>query len=242
MHPRAPLAEAVGTFVLVLGGVGTAVLGGEAVGQLGIAVAFGLTLLTMAYAIGPISGCHINPAVTAGLLLTGKIEREDAVRYWIAQVAGAILAALVLFVLIKSRAGGYDLSDEGFGSNGFGSHSSGDFNLLGAIVAEVVLTGLLVFVVLACTDKLSEAAFAGIPIGLTLTLIHLIAIPIDGTSVNPARSIGPALFTGGWALGQLWVFIVFPLLGAVLGATVYRGLYGHEQDHPKSDVGTAAAA
>ena len=241
MHQRAPLAEAVGTFVLVLGGVGSAVLAGDAIQTLGIAIAFGLTLLVMAYAIGPISGCHINPAVTAGLLLTGKIERDQAVRYWIAQVAGAVAASLVIFILIKSKAGGYDLSDEGFGSNGYGSHSAGGYNLLGAIVTEVVLTGLLVFVVLACTDKLAEAAFAGIPIGLTLMLIHLVAIPIDGTSVNPARSIGPALFTGSWALGQLWVFVVFPLVGAVLGATVYRALFGHEQDHPRStDVGTAA--
>jgi aquaporin Z len=222
---RVAAAECVGTFVLVFGGVGTAVIAGKAVGALGVALAFGLTLLTMAYAIGPISGCHINPAVTVGLLYSKRITMTEAIQYWVGQVVGAILATLALFIIIKSRAGGYDLSDEGFGANGFGSHSPDGYPLGGALLVEIILTALLVFTVLSATDRIANVAFAGIPIGLVLTLIHLVGIPVDNLSVNPARSIGPALFVGGWALGQLWLFIVAPIIGAIGGAAIHEFLF-----------------
>ncbi len=225
MSPRRIVAEAVGTFVLVFGGVGAAVFSGEAIGALGVAFAFGLALLAMAYAIGPISGCHINPAVTLGLLVAKKVTPPEAIRYWAGQVAGAILAALVLFIIIKAQRGGYDLSDNGFGANGFGDHSPGGYPLGAVFLTEVILTAFLVFTVLAATDRIANAAFAGLPIGLVLVLIHLVGIPIDNTSVNPARSIGPALFVGGWALGQLWVFIVAPMLGAVAAAALHSYLF-----------------
>jgi aquaporin Z len=218
-------AEFVGTFVLVLGGVGAAVIAGEQVGNLGVAFAFGLSLLAMAYAIGPISGCHINPAVTLGLLVSRKIEISEAVRYWIAQVLGAIVAAAVLLVIAKARAGGYDAAEAGFGANGYGDHSPEGYSLGGAFLAEVILTAFLIFTVLAATDRIANVAFAGLPIGLVLTLIHLVGIPITNTSVNPARSIGPALFVGGWALEQLWLFIVAPLVGALIGAGVHMALF-----------------
>jgi aquaporin Z len=226
MPYRRAIAEALGTFVLVFGGVGTAVIAGDAVGTLGIAFAFGLSLLAMAYAIGPISGCHINPAVTVGLLVARKVTMREAVQYWIAQAVGAVLAAFVLLIVIKSRAGAYDLSENGFGANGYGSHSPGGFPLGGALIIEVVLTALLVFTVLASTDRIANVAFAGIPIGLVLTLIHLVSIPVDNTSVNPARSLGPAVFVGGWALGQLWLFIVAPLIGALAGSAVHGLMFG----------------
>jgi aquaporin Z len=218
-------AEFVGTFVLVLGGVGAAVIAGEAIGALGVALAFGLSLLAMAYAVGPISGCHINPAVTMGLLVSRRIEISEAVRYWIAQVLGAIVAAAVLLIIAKSRQGGYDAGELGFGANGYGDHSPGNYALGGAFLAEAILTAFLVFTVLAATDKIANVAFAGIPIGLVLTLIHLVGIPITNTSVNPARSIGPALFVGGWAIEQLWMFIVAPLVGAAIGAGVHMALF-----------------
>ena len=225
MTNRRAIAEFVGTFVLVFGGVGSAVIAGEAIGNLGVAFAFGLALLAMAYAIGPISGCHINPAVTAGLLVSKRMRMDEAIRYWIAQVLGAVLAALVLFIVIKARTGGYDLTDEGFGANGYGDHSPDGFALGAALLAEIVLTFFLVFTVLAATDRIANAAFAGIPIGLVLTLIHLVGIPVTNTSVNPARSVGPALFVGDWAVTQLWLFIVAPLLGAVLASVVHSFLF-----------------
>ena len=218
-------AECVGTFVLVFGGVGTAVIAGEAVGALGVAFAFGLALLAMAYAIGPVSGCHINPAVTLGLLASRRISLPEAARYWAAQVLGAVIAAALLLVIAKARAGGYDAEVEGFGANGYGDHSPEGYGVGAAFVAEVVLTAFLVFTVLAATDRVASVAFAGIPIGLVLTLIHLVGIPITNTSVNPARSIGPALFVGGWALEQLWLFIVAPLVGALAGAVLHRALF-----------------
>jgi aquaporin Z len=214
-------AEAFGTFVLVFGGVGTAVIAGEAVGVLGVAFAFGLALLAMAYAVGPVSGCHINPAVTLGLLASRRIALPEAVRYWVAQVLGAIAAAALLLVIAKAREGGYDAGVEGFGANGYGDHSPEGYGLGAALVAEIVLTAFLVFTVLSATDRIASVAFAGIPIGLVLTLIHLVGIPITNTSVNPARSIGPALFVGGWALEQLWLFIVAPLAGALVGAGLH---------------------
>jgi len=225
MHNRRAFAEFVGTFVLVFGGVGSAVIAGDAIGNLGVAFAFGLSLLAMAYAIGPISGCHINPAVTAGLLVSKRMKLDEAIRYWIAQVLGAVLAALVLFIVIKARAGGYDLTTEGFGANGYGDHSPSGFPLGAALLVEIVLTFFLVFTVLAATDRIANAAFAGIPIGLVLTLVHLVGIPVTNLSVNPARSIGPALFVGDWALAQLWLFIVAPLVGAVLASVVHSFLF-----------------
>ena len=222
---RRAAAEFIGTFVLVLGGVGAAVVAGDKIGFLGVAFAFGLSLLAMAYAVGPISGCHINPAVTIGLLARGRIEIGEAVRYWIAQILGAIVAAAVLLLIAKSRAGGYDAGASGLGSNGYGVQSPGLYKLGGAAAFEVIFTAFLVFTVLAATDRIAAVAFAGIPIGLVLVLIHLVGIPIDNTSVNPARSIGPAIFQGGWALEQLWVFIVFPLIGGLLAAGLHAVLF-----------------
>src|ERR1700759_2724228 len=218
-------AELLGTFVLVFGGVGTAVIAGPHVGYLGVAFAFGLSLLAMAYAIGPISGCHINPAVTRGLLVSGKVELPEAVRYWIAQIVGAIVGAAAVLAVASGRAGGYSAGAEGLGANGYASHSPAGYALGSAFAIEVILTAFLVFTVLAATDRLSNVAFAGIPIGLVLVLIHLASIPVTNTSVNPARSIGPAIFVGGWALEQLWLFIVAPLLGGLLAAVVHRLLF-----------------
>ncbi len=214
------VAEVIGTFVLVFGGVGTAVLAGAWVEALGVALAFGFTLLVMAYAIGPISGCHINPAVTLGMFMAKKIKGKEALLYMVAQVIGAILAAGILFV-VASGAPGFDAVASGFGSNGYGDHSPGGYELGAVMVIEVVLTALLMLTVLFTTDKKAAAGFAGIPIGIVLALIHLISIPVDNTSVNPARSIGPALFQGGWALEQLWIFIAAPMVGAALAAIIY---------------------
>ena len=214
------VAEMIGTFVLVFGGVGTAVLAGAWVGALGVALAFGFTLLVMAYAIGPISGCHINPAVTLGMFMSKKIGGKEALLYMLAQVIGAILAAGLLFI-VASGAPGFDAVASGFGSNGYGDHSPGGYELGAVMVIEVVLTALLMLTVLFTTDKKAAAGFAGIPIGIVLALIHLVSIPVDNTSVNPARSIGPALFQGGWALEQLWIFIAAPMVGAALAAIIY---------------------
>ena len=234
---RIAVAEFIGTFVLVFGGVGSAVIAGEVIGVLGVAFAFGLSLLAMAYAIGPISGCHINPAVTTGLVLSRRLTLPEAVHYYIGQVLGAIVAAFVLFVVIKAREGGYDLSEEGFGANGYGSHSPDGYPLGAALIIEVVLTGFLVFTVLSATDRIANVAVAGIPIGLVLVLIHLVGIPVDNMSVNPARSIGPAVFVGGWALGQLWLFIVAPLIGAVGGAMLHGFLFtGAEPVEPEASA------
>jgi aquaporin Z len=222
---RIVAAEFIGTFVLVFGGVGSAVIAGQVIGPLGVGFAFGLSLLAMAYAIGPISGCHINPAVTAGLVASRRITLPEAVNYWIGQALGAIVAAFVLFIVIKAREGGYDLSESGFGANGYGDHSPDGYPWGAALIIEVVLTALLVFTVLSATDRIANVAFAGIPIGLVLVAMHLVGIPVDNMSANPARSLGPAVFVGGWALGQLWLFIVAPLLGAVLGALAHGFLF-----------------
>jgi len=237
---RIVVAECIGTFVLVLGGVGTAVIAGKVVGVLGVAIAFGLTLLVMAYAIGPISGCHINPAVTLGLVSSKRLTLEEAGRYWAGQIVGALLASLVIFILIKSRVGPYDLSEQGFGANGYGKHSPDGYPLGAAIIIEIIGTALLVFTVLATTDRIANVAFAGIPIGLVLTLIHLASIPIDNTSMNPARSLGPAVFVGGWALGQLWVFILAPLAGAVVGAMLHSFLFTGATPIPAEESAVAA--
>jgi aquaporin Z len=218
------LAEMIGTFVLVFGGCGSAVLAGDKIGFLGVSVAFGLTLLTMAYTIGPISGCHINPAVTLGLLVSKKFDPRDVAGYIGAQVIGGVLAAGLLLVIAKGAAAGYDPALTGFAANGYGDHSPGRYNLTAALLAEMILTFFLVFTVLGATSIKAPAGFAGLPIGFVLVLIHLVGIPVTNTSVNPARSIGPAVFVGGWALSQLWLFIVAPIVGAVIAAVVYRAI------------------
>ena len=219
-------AEFFGTFWLVFGGCGSAVLAAGfpelGIGFVGVSLAFGLTVLTMAYAVGHISGGHFNPAVTLGLWAGGRFEAGGIVGYWIAQVIGAIAAAAVLYV-IASGADGFSLAG-GFASNGFGEHSPGGYSLTAALVAEVVLSFFFLLIILGATDGRAPAGFAPIAIGLALTLIHLISIPVTNTSVNPARSTGPALFVGGWALGQLWLFWVAPLVGAALAGFAYRGL------------------
>ena len=216
------IAEMIGTFVLVFGGCGSAVLAGEKIGFLGVSIAFGLTLLSMAYAIGPISGCHINPAVTVGLLVSKKMDSRDVAGYIVAQIVGGILAAALLLAIAKGAAGGYDPALTGFAANGYGDHSPGRYNLISAFLAEVILTFVLMFTVLGATDIKAPVGFAGIPIGLVLALIHLVGIPVTNTSVNPARSIGPAVFVGGWAISQVWLFIVAPIVGAIIAALVYR--------------------
>lgn len=219
-------AECVGTFWLVFGGCGSAVLAAGfpelGIGFVGVALAFGLTVLTMAYAIGHISGAHLNPAVTVGLATGGRFAWSDVVPYIVSQVVGAVLASSVLY-LIASGKDGFSLS-AGFAANGFAEHSPGGYSMLAALVAEIVLTAMFLVVILGATDKRAPAGFAGLAIGLALTLIHLIGIPVTNLSVNPARSTGPAVFVGGWALAQLWLFWLAPMIGAVLGAVVYKGI------------------
>jgi aquaporin Z len=219
------VAELVGTFVLVFASCGSAVLAGEKIGFLGVSLAFGLSLLAMVYAIGPISGCHINPAVTIGILISKKMDVKYAAGYIVAQILGAILAAALLLLIVKGAPGGYDPSVAGFAANGYGEHSPGHYNVLSAFLVEIVLTFFLVFTVLGATDVRAPVGFAGIPIGFVLTLIHLVGIPVTNTSVNPARSIGPAIFVGDWALSQLWLFIVAPLIGAAIAAAVYMATH-----------------
>ena len=221
-------AEVFGTFWLVLGGCGSAVLAAAfpqvGIGLHGVSLAFGLTVLTMAFAIGHISGCHLNPAVTIGLWAGGRFEAGKIVPYIVAQVIGAIAAGAVLYV-IASGAPGFDVAG-GFASNGYGEHSPGKYSLAAALVTEVVMTAFFLIVILGATDKRAPAGFAPIAIGLCLTLIHLISIPVTNTSVNPARSTGVALFVGDWAVAQLWAFWVAPIVGAVLGAVAYRAIGG----------------
>jgi aquaporin Z len=221
-------AEFLGTFWLVFGGCGSAVLAAAfpelGIGFHGVALAFGLTVLTMAFAIGHISGCHLNPAVSVGLVVGGRFSASELPGYVIAQVLGAIAAAAVLYLIASGKAG-FDLAG-GFASNGYGEHSPGGYPLLSAFVAEVVLTFFFLMVILGSTDARAPAGFAPIAIGLCLTLIHLISIPVTNTSVNPARSTGPAIFVGGWALGQLWLFWVAPILGAALAGVGYRAVAG----------------
>lgn len=217
------LAEGVGTFWLVFGGCGSAVLAagfpGLGIGFVGVSLAFGLTVLTMAYAIGHISGCHLNPAVTFGLACGRRFPWRRLPGYIIAQVAGAILASTVLYVIASGKAG-FDLAG-GFAANGYGEHSPGGYSLGAALAAEGVLTFMFIFIILGATDGRAPKGFAPIAIGLGLTLIHLISIPVTNTSVNPARSTGPAIFVGGWALAQLWAFWLMPIVGGSLGGLVY---------------------
>jgi aquaporin Z len=228
MHSKSQVfaAELVGTFVLVFGGCGAAVLAGAHIGYLGVSLAFGLSLLVMAYAIGPISGCHVNPAVSIGLALARKLPGSMLLIYITAQIVGAVIAGGVL-LLVATGTPGFNLS-QGFATNGFAEHSPGGYNLLACLVAEIVLTFFLVFTVLGTTHPKFPAGFGGIPIGFVLVLIHLVGIPITNTSVNPARSIGVAVFQGGWALAQLWLFIVAPILGALLAAGIHQWLRARE--------------
>jgi aquaporin Z len=226
MTIRKLTAEAIGTFWLTFAGCGSAVLAAAfpevGIGWLGVSLAFGLTVLTMAYAIGPISGCHLNPAVTVGLAAGGRFPAKDIGPYVVAQVVGAVVAATVLYA-IASGAPGFDLA-KGFAANGYGEHSPGKYTLFAGLIAEVVLTMMFLFIIMGATHGKAPAGFAPIAIGLGLTLIHLVGIPVTNTSVNPARSTGPALFVGGWALVQLWLFWVAPLLGGALGGILYRWL------------------
>jgi aquaporin Z len=226
---RIALAEGVGTFILVVGGPGTAVLatGGffptGSVGVLGVAIAFGLSLLCAAYAIGSISGCHINPAVTAGLWAIGKTKSRDVPWYVGGQVVGGIVGAAIIFVIASSHDG-FSAKASGFASNGYGKHSPGGFDLPAVIIAEIVFTAAFIFVIASTSRKSMSPGMTGVAIGLMLTLIHLISIPIDNTSVNPARSLATAVFQHTWALAQLWAFILFPIVGGVLGALLWKTL------------------
>jgi aquaporin Z len=234
-------AETLGTLWLVLGGCGTAVLAAAfplvGVGLLGVAFAFGLTVLTMAYAIGHISGCHLNPAVTVGLWAGGRFPAAEVIPYIIAQVVGAVIGAGILYLIASGKAG-FDVH-AGFASNGYGEHSPGGYSLGAAVVSEVVMTFMFLAVILGATDSRAPAALAPVAIGLCLTLIHLISIPVTNTSVNPARSTGPAIFAGGWAIEQLWLFWAAPLVGALLSGFVYRALFAETK--PVGRVGRITA-
>lgn len=224
---RRCIAECFGTFWLVFGGCGSAVLAAAfpslGIGFVGVSLAFGLTVLTMAYTVGHVSGGHFNPAVTLGLVTGKRFPAKDLLPYWISQVAGAVVASAVLFVIASGKQG--FTTAGGFASNGYGVHSPGGYSLLACLVAEVVLTMFFLLVIMGSTDKRVPNGFAPIAIGLGLTLIHLVSIPVTNTSVNPARSTGPALFAGGWALGQLWLFWVAPLIGGALGGVVYELIF-----------------
>lgn len=222
--PKRLCAEFIGTFWLVLGGCGSAVLAAAfpnvGIGLHGVALAFGLTVLTMAYAIGHISGCHLNPAVSIGLFAGGRFPAKELLPYIIAQVLGGIAGAAVLFLIASGKIG-FDVA-AGFASNGYGEHSPGGYSLLAGFVTEIVMTMMFLFIIMGATDKRAPQGFAPIAIGLGLTLIHLISIPITNTSVNPARSTGVAIFVGGWAISQLWLFWVAPIIGAIAGGSIYR--------------------
>lgn len=217
-------AEFIGTFVLVFFGCGAAVVAGDQSGMLplGIAFAFGLAIVAMAYGIGPVSGCHVNPAVSLGALIAGRMDVKDFVTYVVAQVVGAIAGAAVLYLIVTGKLGGYDVHAAGLGQNGWGEGYQGGYGLVSAFTFEVVATFIFLVVILGSTHKLAPAGFAGLAIGLTLTVIHIVGIRITGVSVNPARSIGPALFVGGQALSQLWLFIVAPCIGAAAAGALFR--------------------
>jgi len=244
---RRMAAEGFGTFWLVFGGCGSAVLAAGfpkvGIGLLGVSLAFGLTVLTMAYALGHVSGCHLNPAVSIGLAVSGRFPARELPGYVVAQVLGAVAASAVLYG-IASGAEGFSL-DAGFASNGYGEHSPGGYSLLAALLAEFVLTFFFLIVILGATDNRAPAGFAPIPIGLALCLIHLIGIPVTNVSVNPARSTGPAVFVGGWAIAQLWLFWLAPIAGAVLAGRAYPFLFGSRDAQPvigvkPADTGTVA--
>lgn len=225
------IAECFGTFWLVLGGCGSAVIAAGfpevGIGLLGVALAFGLTVLTMAFAIGHISGCHLNPAVSVGLWAGGRFPASQLLPYIASQVVGAIIAGGVLYMIASGKAG-FDVS-AGFASNGFGEHSPGGYSMMAALICEVVMTMMFLIIIMGATDKRAPQGFAPIAIGLGLTLIHLISIPVTNTSVNPARSTGVALYVGDWAVSQLWLFWLAPIIGAVIGAVIYRSVIGAEE-------------
>jgi aquaporin Z len=231
MNGKKLAAEAIGTFWLTFGGCGSAVISAGfphvGIGLLGVALAFGLTVLTMAYAIGHVSGCHLNPAVTLGLTCGGRFPSNLVLPYVAAQVVGAIVAAAVLYA-IASGSPDFSLAG-GFAANGYAEHSPGNYGLIACLISEVVLTMMFLFVIMGATHGKAPAGFAPIAIGLALTLIHLISIPVTNTSVNPARSTGPALFVGGWALAQLWLFWIAPLIGGAAGGLIYRWLSGEPE-------------
>jgi aquaporin Z len=241
---RRTTAEFIGTFWLVFGGCGSAVFSAAfpnvGIGLLGVSFAFGLTVLTMAYSIGHISGCHLNPAVTAGLAAGGRFPRSDIVPYVLAQVAGAVLAAVTLYLIASGKAD-WSLAKNGLAANGYAEHQPGAYSLVSGFTIEAVLTFMFVLIILGSTDRRAPAGFAPIAIGLALTLIHLISIPVTNTSVNPARSTGPAIVVGGWALAQLWMFWVAPLLGGVLGGVAYAAL-AEELPHNPAIVGEARSS
>ena len=218
------LAELLGTFVLVLTGTGSAVVAGKEIGVLGIALAFGLSVLVMVYAIGQISGCHINPGITIAMLINGKIPTRDAIAYITVQCIGAILASALLLTIMTGQPG-YEVAPGNLGANGFGSDYLGGYSLTSAFIAEVVTTFIFLMVIFGATSRKAPAGFAGIAIGLSLAMIHMVTIPITGTSVNPARSLGPALVAGGIALSQLWLFIIAPVIGAVIAAVAWKYLF-----------------
>lgn len=230
---RIAIAEAIGTFILVIGGPGTAVLAtgnffpGGSVGVLGVALAFGLSLLCACYAIGSISGCHVNPAVTVGLWALGKTKSGDVPFYIVGQFVGGILAAGVIYVIAHSH-NGFSAKASGFASNGYGAHSPGGFKLPAVMLTEIIFTALFVFVIASTSRKSMSPGFTGVTIGLMLTVIHLITIPVDNTSVNPARSLATAIFQHGWALGQVWVFLVFPTIGGAIGGLIWKVLVAPE--------------
>lgn len=226
------IAEFVGTFWLVLGGCGSAVLAAAfpdvGIGLLGVSLAFGLTVVTMAYAIGHISGCHLNPAVSVGLMVGGRFPAKDLVPYIVAQVAGGIGGAAVLYMIASGQLG-FDAAASGFASNGFGEHSPGGYTMMAALITEVVMTAMFLIIIMGATDGRAPAGFAPLAIGFGLTLIHLISIPVTNTSVNPARSTAVAVFQGDWAISQLWLFWAAPIAGAVIGAVIYRAMAGNEE-------------
>ncbi len=222
------ISELIGTMVLVLFGCGSAAIAGSVLGNLGIALAFGLSIIAMAYVIGDISGCHVNPAVSIGMWIDGRLETKDLIMYILFQCIGAIIGIAILAVIINSAPslGGYMAT--GLGQNGFGDASSVGLNVIGAIIVEIILTFVFVFTVLGVTKKTENAAVAGIVIGLTLAFVHILGIPLTGTSVNPARSLAPALFIGGEALQQVWVFILAPVIGAIIAGLLYKGLISED--------------
>jgi aquaporin Z len=255
---RIGIAEAVGTMILVVGGPGTAILAtghfsgsASSVGILGVALAFGLSLLVAAYAIGSISGCHVNPAVTIGLWVIGKTKTRELPFYFFGQVVGGILGALVIYIIASStrvvaagatNLGTFSARASGFASNGFGHHSPGGFPLPAVMLAEVFFTAVFVFIIASTSRQSMPVAMTGLTVGLTLAVIHLISIPIDNTSVNPARSLATAVFQGGWALNQLWVFIVFPIVGAILGAAIWRTLRPESDEESEAESEAVAPA
>jgi aquaporin Z len=221
------IAELLGTFVLVFIGCGSAVIAGKYIGFAGIAFAFGLALLAMVYAIGKISGCHVNPAVSVAMLIAGKMKWKDTVFYIIAQFIGAIIAAAILLA-IASGISDYSITTTGLGQNGYGAYSPAGYSLIACLVAEIVLTAIFLFAIFGATSKKAPEGFAGVAIGITLVFIHLVGIPITGTSVNPARSLGPALLVGGAALSQLWLFIVAPVIGGIIAALIWRYVFKND--------------